>query len=100
MYAKGSERKHRRQVEEDTQAGAVATFQAYGRTLEAVSSFKYLRRVLTVSTNYWPAVVSNLRKAWRKWARFSSFLGQEGEDSHTHGMFYKSIVQATLLFGL
>ena len=55
-------------------------FQAFFRPLYKVTSFKYLGRVLTSFDNKWLAGVSNLRKAWSKWARFSRIWGQEGTD--------------------
>ena len=98
MCAKGAEQKRRQWAEEEAHAGAAATFQAYGRPLEAVASFKYLGRVLTASDYDWTAVVSNLRKARRKWARFSRILVREEADAWISGTFYKAAVQATLLF--
>ena len=65
-----------------------------------MSQFKYIGRVFNASENYWPVVISNFSKAWRKWDRMSRILGQEGSDARTTGIFYKSVVQATLLFRL
>ena len=50
--------------------------------------------------DYYPAVISNLRKARRKWSRMSRILGQEGSYARTTGIFYKAVVQANLLFRL
>ena len=49
--------------------------------------------------NYWPVVVSNMRKERRKWTRFYRILGWEGVDTWTSSTFYKAVVQATLFFG-
>ena len=68
--------------------------------MEAVTSFKYLERVLTASDNDWPEVVNNLRKARRKWMKFSMIWGWGGGNDRTSRIFYKAIVQANLLFGL
>ena len=38
-------------------------FEAYGKPLEMVMTFKYLRRVMTSGDDDWPAVVVNLVKA-------------------------------------
>ena len=65
----------------------------------AVLDFKYLGRVITALDDNWLAVVGNLRKARKWWAHMSRILGQEGEDSRNSGNFYKTVVQATLLFG-
>ena len=40
---------------------------AYGRTLETVTSFKYLGWVLTAGYDDWPVVVVNLKKARKSW---------------------------------
>ena len=49
--------------------------------------------------NYWPVVVGNLRKAWKKWARMSRILEREWADARTLVTFFKDVVQAFLLFG-
>ena len=84
-------------MEEDANAGAETVFRAYGQTLETVSSFKYLRMVLTASYYDWTELVSNLRKSRGKWNMMSMILGREGEDSQTSGMFYNAVMQANLL---
>ena len=43
--------------------------QAYGRQLELRTSFKYLEQILTDSDENWLAVVGNLWKARKSWAR-------------------------------
>ena len=48
-YAKGAEGKCRWCLEEEAHAITAAVFWAYGRTLEAVTSFKYMGRVLAAS---------------------------------------------------
>ena len=50
-----------------------AAFKAYRIPLDMVSAFKYLRRVLTASDEYWLAMVKNLRKVWRPWVSFQGF---------------------------
>ena len=45
-------------------------------TLEVVSEFKYLGRVITVSDDDWTAVVVNLREAKSRRERMSSILGR------------------------
>ena len=53
-------------------------FQAYERPLVAVVEFNYIGRLMIALDDYWPVVVGNLRKAWKRWARMSSIFGQEG----------------------
>ena len=74
-------------------------FKAYVWTLEAVTSFKYMGRVMNTSDNNWPAVVKNMRDGRRKWSRFSRLWGQEGANARTSDTLYKAVVQATFLFG-
>ena len=50
----GLRAKDRRRVEEEAHASTAADFQACGKPLEVVTSFKYLGRVLTASNNDWP----------------------------------------------
>ena len=49
MYAKGSDRKPKQMRKEEVQAIPAVAFQTYGGTLEAVTAFKHLGRVLTAS---------------------------------------------------
>ena len=61
--AKGAERKIRRVVEEDMRESAERAFQAYGKPLETVISFKYMGKVLTEADDAWLEVVGNLKNA-------------------------------------
>ena len=47
----------------------------------------------------WPAVVRNLAKAWAVWHRLSRILRREGAAPRVSGFFFKSVVQAVLIFG-
>ena len=85
--------------EEEIRAGAEAVITAYGIPLAPVTSFKYLRRVLSEADNNWIAVVSNLRKVWRKWARITRVLSREGADVQTLGRIYVAVIQAVPLYG-
>ena len=85
---------------EEARAEAEMAFKAYGHPLTMVSSFKYLGSVLSASDDDWPAVVANLRKARKKWARHPRILVREGTDARMPGIFYKAVVQVVLLFGL
>ena len=51
-----------------------SAFQAYGIPLETVTSFKYLGRVLIAADDNWPAVVGNLKKPQKTWARLTRIL--------------------------
>ena len=86
-------------MEEEAQAGVETAFKAYGRPLEAVTSFKHLGRLLTATDNYWPPVIANIQKVNKSWSRLLSNLGWEGADTWTSGCFYLIIVQAILFLG-
>ena len=53
-------------------------FHAYGTNMRAVTEFKYLGRVLTITDDDWPAVAGNIRKARANWVRLARILGREG----------------------
>ena len=47
----------------------------------------------------WPAVVGNLVKARKIWARLSRSLSLEGAEKRVSGNLFKAVVQAVILFG-
>ena len=98
--AKGEERNFQRIAEEEIRKSAERFFQAYERPLETVISLKYLGRVLTSGYENWLEVVGNLKKARKSWAWLTRILGREGANLWVSGMFFKSVVQAVLFFGL
>ena len=51
QYNKGAERKCRRLAEEDIRESTERAFQAYGKPLEMVNSFKYLAWVMTAGND-------------------------------------------------
>ena len=51
MCSRGAERKCRVLVEDEAHMGVAEAFQSYGRSLEVMSLFKYLGRILTASDN-------------------------------------------------
>ena len=85
---------------EEARAGSETSLTAYGQTLTAVSSIKYMGRVLSALDDDFPAVISNLRKLQKKWACLLRFMGWEVMDAQTLVTFYRKVVQAFLLFGL
>ena len=74
-------------------------FEAYGKQLEAVPSFKYLGRIMTAGDDNWTAVSGNLVKARKSWGRLTRILSREGADKRISGTFFKAVVQQVLLFG-
>ena len=51
-------------------------FQAYGRPLETVPSFKYLGCLLIATDDDWPAVIVNLQKTRKIWSSMLHILGK------------------------
>ena len=78
---------------------AKRAFQAYNMTLATVTVLKYLRQVLMAEDDNWLAMVGNLQKARKIWARMARILGRKRTISRVLGMFFKAVVHAVLLFG-
>ena len=74
-------------------------FDAYGKPLETVSTFKYLGRVMTAGDDDWPEVAGNLVKARKSWGRLARILSREGAEKRVSGNFFKAVVLVVLLFG-
>ena len=84
---------------DDMMESTARDFQAYGRTRETITPFKYLGRIMTTSDDDWTAVVGDLWKAQNSWTRLSRILGREGASTSMSGMFCKAVVQAVIIFG-
>ena len=65
-------------VEEEVWESVERAFQAYGRTLDMVTFFKYLGRVLTESDGYCPELSGDLWKAQNICAHMARILVREG----------------------
>ena len=76
------------------------SFEEYGEPLDNVAAFRYLGQVLTRVYDDSLAVVGNLGKARKSWGWLSWILIQEGEYPKLSGIFYKTVAQAVLLFGV
>ena len=74
MCRRGTERKGRRLVVEETEEQMGRVFSSYGKPLTAVSSFQYLERTLSSSNNDWPAVERNLQRVRGKRGRLEKIL--------------------------
>ena len=73
---KGAEQKRRRMAEIELSKSTDRAFEAHRNPIEAVSSFKYLGRIMTAGYEYWPAVEGNLVKAWKSWGRLARILSR------------------------
>ena len=71
---------------------------AYGIRLSPVISFKYLGRVILEEDENCPAVVHNLWRALKKWARMTRVLSREGVDAQTLGHIYLVVLQSVMLY--
>ena len=87
MCRSGAERKRRRLAEEEIWESTEMSFEAYGKKLKTVTSFKYLGRILTAGDDDWPAVAGNLGKARKSWGRLQRILSREGADKQVSGNF-------------
>ena len=84
---RGAERVRQGLAEEELRESTERAFEAYGTTLENVTTFKYMLLVMTAGDDYWPAVVGSLWKARKSWGRLSRILIQEGADPKVSGKF-------------
>ena len=73
--------------EEEMHKSMERAFQDCGRTLETVTSFKYLGQVLTAADDNWMEVVGNLRKEQKSWAQLARILGQKDTSPRVLGVF-------------
>ena len=78
---KGAERKWQSLAAEEERAVTFIEFSAYGRPLEMVTSFLYLRWVTLVTDYDCPAVVRNLSQVRAVWKRVTIILIREGAES-------------------
>ena len=74
-------------------------FEEYGETLETLTTFRCLGRVLTAVDYDWISVLGNLGNTRLSWGRLSRIFSLEGEDLKVLGYFYKAAMQAVFMFG-
>ena len=96
---KGRSGREKWMVEAELQESMERAFEAYGKPLETVATFKYLGRVMTTGDKDCPAVAGNLVKARKSWGRLSRILSREGSDRRVSGNLFKAVVQEVLLLG-
>ena len=84
---KGNERKRRWMADAELRDSTEMDFEAYGKPLETVSTFKYLGRVMTAGDDDWTEVAGNLLKVRKSWGRLSRILSREGADKKVSGTF-------------
>ena len=89
MCRSEAERKIRRLEETELQESTETAFEAYGKQLKAVPSFKYLGRIMTAGEDNWPAVVGNLEKERKIWGRIKRILEQGGGGQENIGKCFQ-----------
>ena len=55
---------------------------------------------MTAGHYNWQAVAGNYKKALKIWSHMTRIMVRKGADPRISGLFFKTIVQAVLLFGL
>ena len=73
--------KRQRIVEEELRESTERAFEAYVATLENVTAFRYLGRVMTAGDDDWPTVVGNPHRERKSWGRLLWILIREGADT-------------------
>ena len=82
-------RKRRQLLSEEEREVTARDFSAYGRSLEMVTSFKYLGQVISEADKDWPAVVKNLYRARKFCSRMLPILSREGVAPRVSGLFLR-----------
>jgi hypothetical protein len=95
---KGAARKTRRKQLAARRRAQEIEIMIHCQSLDKVSQFKYLGRIMSQNNSDWPAVHRNIKKALRKWAMIARPLLRTGVAPKVVVMFYKAIVQAVLLY--
>ena len=65
-----------------------------------VNSFQYMAQVILLVDDHWLAMVRNLYWGRVVWKMNTITLSREGEEPRLSVLFFKSVLQAVLLFGL
>ena len=97
--ARGEERKQLRLAEEELRESSKRAFQAYEKTLENATVFKYMGRVMTTVGDTKTEVSGKLQKVKKIWGWMSRHLIREGTDPKILEKFSKAVVQAVLVLG-
>ena len=85
---------------DDMQTSTPRAFQAYGRRINSVTSFKYLDRIMMELDDDWMVVVGNINKERNSWAQLSRILGIEGVKPTVLEILLKTVEQVEIIFGL
>ena len=96
---KRAERKRRLLAETETRENAEWAFHAYGKLMDAVSEFRYLRRLLTATDDDWPAMDGEHSEGAGELGTFGAGAGNGGGGPKMSRSFYTAVTQQVLLFG-
>ena len=73
----------------------------YGdKRVEGVGTFRYLRRTLDQTDDDWPEVRRNIMNERLVWGKQGILLWRKGADLSMAEIFYRTVVQEILLYGL
>jgi hypothetical protein len=74
------------------------TFYVGDATLEQVTQFRYLGRIISEDDNDVPTCLRNIQRAKAKWAAISRVLKRDGASQRAFARFYLVIVNTVLLY--
>jgi hypothetical protein len=94
----GAARAQQRQAELKALEADTTTFSINNTPIEKVRTFLYLGRIIAYNNSDWATLYCNLKKAQKRWAMVVRILDKEGASPRAKGFFYKTIVQAVLLY--
>ena len=80
-------------------AATQTIFQINNTSIENVSEFKYLGRMISANDRDELAVTARIKAARSKWMQLYRILSADGTGCKTMSRFYLAIVQAVLLYG-
>jgi len=95
----GVERKHQREAAVTSALALRQQFSVHGEALEHVEVFKYLGCLLAQDDDDIQVIRAQLRKARGTWAHVGQVLRAENVPPRVAAKFYKTVVQAVLLYG-
>ena len=78
---------------------SLTPFHIGDQSIDLVSTYTYLGRVLSCDDSDDQAAYARLNKAATVWGRFKVLLQKDGASVSTMGRFYRTILMQTLLFG-
>ena len=92
--------RRRNELLQDLQAQANhVSFNINGKQIERVSNFRYLGRIISEDGDDTKSIKDNIKRARHRWNRLAQILKREGANPICMSRFYRTIIQAVLLYG-